>query len=434
MEPSKGQQAGPRISRATSLRLERPKANGQDANVGHKPDLNPKSIEDIPKTRDPSPTKLPVGCFRKGSSVRQASGAVSQVATTAHKRQSSASSVNLRGETLFTRPSQQPSLNTVKEASTVRDGESKSKPPTTRKVAPSVGPHTRNGSKGNSDIRRANDEKLKPKSTSGIVVPETKQRPGHTRTPSLGLAKVQAKASQRGASSDLGSQREGHSVHRHTLLDSSLELLQLHAIHSKSARTQCEWIESARKFYAGEFRKIVSFKEALNTREKDLFMQRNASALIQWGSRSGVDTLERRLQVLSTVLDDVWQLSSPTGRCTSIVMAFEHWYENAAESQECQSGTKRSAGTAVNATEGLGDGWKAEVLSLQEKMLEAANSILSLGEIESESDIARTIGLLLEQIKNMLEELELMHSIEQLMVLQQQFWVRRSIDELSRGI
>lgn len=211
------------------------------------------------------------------------------------------------------------------------------------------------------------------------------------------------------------------------LTEPPLELLQLHAIHSRSGRTQQEWTESARKFYEARFLDLVSVKKALEARELDLLLQRNAAAIIDWGARSGGANLERKIQVLSTTLDDVWQLTKPTGRYTLLVLAFEHWYDTAGGVNAQQAGHSRS-------TEGLGDGWKAELATLQEELLLAANATLSLGDVEGDSDIARVVGLVLEMVKNMLEEVELMESIEQAVVVQQQAWVQSTLDELRQEI
>ena len=215
-------------------------------------------------------------------------------------------------------------------------------------------------------------------------------------------------------------------------LESTLELAQLHIIHSKAALTQAEWAESARRALEKQHDELMELKRSLDERDRADAMQRNAKAIVSWMNRAGSDTLHRRIKVISKVLDDFWQLTSLGGRYVAVVEAFEHWYDAATEPRsehERQGGGEEFRTRQV--TVGLGDGWKAEVDSLQDKLVQAAQDILSLGDIDPDAELARCIALLSEMTHNMLEELEALLFIEQSLVLQEQFWMQASLDHLT---
>jgi hypothetical protein len=438
MDPRKSDPQRPRVSRATSLRLERQKHSEPSGSIQGNPGPGAESSEAIPKARDPSPTKLPVGSFRRTNSVRQASGVSAQTETSSHRRHGSASSIGQpRNDGSTRRPAQASTLRSVKESLLSKDSEDKPRPPIAQKVTPTArqpAAHARTVSQGNVNLQSARKDKQQvPLTEPKASPPRTRHASSHPRNASLGSMQAPSREQRSIAASSSSTQRSV-TLRSDNLVESSLELLQLHAIHSRSGKTQREWMESARKFYESQFKEVVAFKDAMKAREVDLLVQRNAAAVIEWGSRTGGDTLERRVQVLSSTLDEAWQLSNPTGQYTSIVQAFEHWHENAAKLQERPSTGSKASQQPLNVVEGLGDGWKAEVATLQEGLLQAANDILSLGDIEGESDIVRSITLVLELINNMLEELELMESIEQHIVQQQRGWVQSSLNELRRDI
>ena len=438
MDPSRDDRTRPRVSRATSLRLERQKNSGPvSSNQDNPIPLGGSSVA-APQTRDPSPTKLPVGSFRRAASVRQPSGASAPPEAASHRRHGSTSSIRLRqNDVSGSRPAQGPVLRPVKESAFSKDENSKPSVATTGKVKPTtrqVSAQSRTASRESVNLRGAGKGKQEvPVTDSKALSNYTENSSARHRDSALGSTQAQSKELTSTAASTSGVQRRD-AAQSQSLVDSSLELLQLHAIHSRAGKTQREWIESARKSYESQFMEIVAFREAVQAREKDLLMQRNASAVIEWGSRAGGDTLARRVQVLSSTLDEAWHLSSPTGRYSSIVQAFEHWYENATKLTVDSSTRSKGFQARSIVTEGLGDGWKAEVAALQDSLLQGANDILSLGDVEGESDIVRAITLALELIKNMLEELELMESVEQNIVQQQRGRVKASLNDLTREV
>ena len=218
------------------------------------------------------------------------------------------------------------------------------------------------------------------------------------------------------------------------VFESRLELLHRHMMHRDAAMVQKEWQDSAEQSYERQFKDLVAIDSSLDSRETEHLEQLNVNAIMAWCSGSEEATLERKIQTLSTIVEEAWNASRPSGKYTLTIQAFEHWYARASEVQLQRLSNQSVANDHIHVLEGLGDGWKAEVMSLHGRMLQAADSLLRLGEVQRQSDLARCVTVLSEMLKNMLEELEIVQLIESQMVQQERLWVESSVNRIASGL
>ena len=262
------------------------------------------------------------------------------------------------------------------------------------------------------------------------VVPTERSRLREPSTTSAAKASRLAQPEQKdtGASS-----RQGFSYSRETL-DPRLELLHAHVIHRNSQATEEEWKASARRHYQKRFKVLQDRSKELDEKEIAHLEQKNAGALIDWGNQKDGMTLDQKIHKVSSILDQVWRLSAAEGQYTHAIQAFEHWLL-AAEGVRQRRKAGKDARARFGVVEGLGDGWKAEVQSLHDSLVEAASDIMALCEIFADSsDIQRCILVTTEALTHMLEELELITSIEEQMTADEQTWVKGSINDIAAGL
>lgn len=217
-------------------------------------------------------------------------------------------------------------------------------------------------------------------------------------------------------------------------LEPRLELLHTHVVHRSSDRVQKEWEANGRQHYEKQFSALRKRDEALDEKEIDWLEQRNAAAILCWANQAEGITIEQKVQKASAIIDKVWRMSAPDGKYTLAVQAFEHWLEIVRAIQH-QRETGQGARAGTDAIEGLGDGWKAEILALQNTIMSSASDILTLGEIAVESsDLQRCITTVSESLTQMLEELELIALIEEHTAQAEQKWIQDSINSIASDL
>lgn len=212
--------------------------------------------------------------------------------------------------------------------------------------------------------------------------------------------------------------------------DLKLELLQLHMLHRHTSTIQQEWQCSAENRFRARFHDLAFAHNSLTTREGEFQEQVNASAFVAWGSRTDGLTIEHKVLVLSSILSEVWDLSEPNGKYSCLLESFEHWYTRASRVLQLQRCPDVNQTGLVSSTEGIGDGWKAEIALLQLKIHRFHEQIRALGEVQPQSDLARCLVSLSSMLCNMMEELDLL----QQMVLRGQMWIKKSVDRLATDL
>ncbi|MCJ1283714.1 hypothetical protein MMC26_003045 [Xylographa opegraphella] len=218
----------------------------------------------------------------------------------------------------------------------------------------------------------------------------------------------------------------------------NVELLQLHMLHRSSFATQVQWESSAKKYYSNRFEALAADHENMTGREMNLQEQINASAIIAWGSGSDNVSVGSKIRKLSRILNDVVDLSDPSGQYTCLLNSFEHWYNNAFKIRQLRARRDSIHFHTERTLEGIGDGWKAEADTLRSKLLAYQEELILLGEAHPKSDLTRCLDAVLGALTNMLEELDVIRAIETQFLSAEENWLRDSLGriaaDLSSGI
>lgn len=223
----------------------------------------------------------------------------------------------------------------------------------------------------------------------------------------------------------------GNLVFSRETLDPRLELLHLHAIHRSSHKNQAQWQEQAFNDYRQKFEFLQVRNQDLNELEIEALTQRNATAIVSWGSQG--NGLEKQIPALSSVVAQVDHQTSNNGEYTLVIQAFEHWIDSVTTLQTQRANPRGKVDTKV--IEGLGDGWLAEIDSLQTKLVNFADVMLGLAELDIvESEIGRTITAVSEMLKNMLEELDMILGLEKSIVNEENEWIEGSVMSITNNI
>ena len=221
-------------------------------------------------------------------------------------------------------------------------------------------------------------------------------------------------------------------------LVSNLELLQLHMLHRSSFATKLQWESSAEKYYKGRFDELASNHESMTTRERNLQEQVNASAVIAWGNGTDHVSVGLKIRKLSRILNEVVEVSDPSGQYSCLIKSFEHWYSYASRTRQLRATRDGYHPHIDRALEGMGDGWKAEADTLTSKFLTYQEELIFLGDASPKSDLIRCIDAVLGSLTNMLEELDLIQAIESQLLCEEESWLNDSLGriaaELSSGM
>ena len=213
-----------------------------------------------------------------------------------------------------------------------------------------------------------------------------------------------------------------------------MELAQLHLLHRYALSVQAQWEESAKRSYARRFNTLHERHTELKEVSHQQQMLVNQLALVQWShGRSGVQIADK-VQLLSHNISDIRDLLLPEGKYTRILEVFESWSVQALRVRGQRESIGRKLGRDLDVIEGIGDGWKAEAMVLERELTYSARDLRSFGEVQSTSSLARILSLYRKLTDGLLEELDLIQSIENEIMSQETSWIERTIHNLASHV
>ncbi|KAF7714623.1 Uncharacterized protein PECH_007219 [Penicillium ucsense] len=229
------------------------------------------------------------------------------------------------------------------------------------------------------------------------------------------------------------------------------ELLQLSLFHSGSLQQQAEWKSAAETRLRQQFDVVAHQYRSIQVDEQRHQYQTNMQSLVQWlqncSGHQGLDGFSEQIQIFSQVLQEVWDLgaSAPlSGQYTRVVAAFEKWLDRASEIWNHRDTTGAIDGNAF--IDRLDQSWKDAVRALQVDLELCARRLQSLcilpsascqsaggDETSAQSALARVAEGLAESIRLMMQEIRMMRSLEEEIVLSEKDYVRDTVNELTRS-
>ncbi|KAJ5483968.1 hypothetical protein N7539_005764 [Penicillium diatomitis] len=229
------------------------------------------------------------------------------------------------------------------------------------------------------------------------------------------------------------------------------ELLQLSLFHSGSLQQQAEWKSAAETRLRQQFDVVTHQYRSIQVDEQRRQYQTNMQSLVQWlqncSGHQGLDGFSEQIQIFSQVLQEVWDLGASahvSGQYTRVVAAFEKWLDRASEIWNHRDTTGAIDGNAF--IDRLDQSWKDAVRALQVDLELCARRLQSLcilpsassqssggDETSAQSALARVAEGLAESIRLMMQEIRMMRSLEEEIVLSEKDYVRDKVNELTRS-
>ncbi|MCJ1259056.1 hypothetical protein MMC24_006891 [Lignoscripta atroalba] len=217
----------------------------------------------------------------------------------------------------------------------------------------------------------------------------------------------------------------------HECAQLQIELLHLHLLHARSAAAQNQWQHSAEKYYRDRFRSLAEQHAKLKDQESNIQQQVNITAIRDWCRGLPDGKAADRLRVLVKFISEVSAMIGAEGKHTHTVKAFEHWYMRASCIRQPREQFQSPRDGLYDFVEGIGDGWRAEMTLLERELGAFLRELQVLGKPDEGSSLARVLNSFRIILTDMMEELEIMWSIEDGMVSEDQLWVKESVSQVA---
>ena len=210
-----------------------------------------------------------------------------------------------------------------------------------------------------------------------------------------------------------------------------MELAQLHLLHRSAFSVQVQLEESAKRSYEHRFNALSERHTELMEVAHQQQTLVNQLALVQWSQdRSGAQIADK-VQLFSHNISDICNLLMSEGKLTRILEIFESWFAQALQVRRQRESSGRKLGRDLGFIEGIGDGWKAEAMLLERELTYSARDFESFGEVQSTSSLGRILSLYRKLMVGLLEELDLIQSIENGIMTQETSWIESTIHNLA---
>ncbi|KAI1955894.1 hypothetical protein LOZ58_006589, partial [Ophidiomyces ophidiicola] len=221
-----------------------------------------------------------------------------------------------------------------------------------------------------------------------------------------------------------------------------VELLQLLLLHSEGLQAKRKWEASMDAKCRELHSSVVKTYQSVLATERAVQRDRNVAALEQFAADvqacNGRYDFATQIQMLSRVIQEVSDLTeSRDGRYNVVIQEFEEWSAHVKEVK--QSRTQKTGGLQFIDT--LRDGWRNDVAALSAK-LELCSRELDCVEIRTAttqgddrsgyhaSALVRAVTGHRELIRSMIDELDVIATIESEVTMMERSWVTRTVDSL----
>ncbi len=213
-----------------------------------------------------------------------------------------------------------------------------------------------------------------------------------------------------------------------------MELAQLHLLHRSASTIQAQWEKSAERSLQRRFGSLS--KQHLELKEIACESQAliNQSGLLSWCRKLSDVQIAEKVQLLSRCIVEIGSMLDSQSRYSCLISLFEAWSEEASRIRATRDHSIHGFGLNLDFVESIGDGWTAEVVTLNKKLSSISRELESLGEVPKESSVSRVLVMLKSMVNNLKFELEFIRSIEHESMTQEISWVQDRIKDLADDV
>ena len=223
------------------------------------------------------------------------------------------------------------------------------------------------------------------------------------------------------------------------------ELLQLHLLHQSSFQIRREWEEDARRKLEIRFNEVAGRDRELSAREREELSMINAHAFARWKDVGvpGIG-LDEKVRILDEALSDIWTMSDEkSGRYTRLVRTFEKFLGQVKDVLEYRERDDHRhdlnaelLDDEVIFIDPLPREWKEAAFHVERKLKSCQEALESLGNADpttreeshgnaSRSTLSRALHNLSNIVDGMLEELNVMVTLEDEIVRREKEWIEK---------
>lgn len=227
------------------------------------------------------------------------------------------------------------------------------------------------------------------------------------------------------------------------------EILQLSLFHSSYLQRNAEWQASAEASLRKKYDLVAEAYRSTLAGEKETQRRLNLHALNLWFENSrenrGGAAFSEQIQTLSSIVQDVSDLSDKSGKYEQAVRVFEDWFEEADQIRQRRDRSDQGTGIKEVAVfvDPLDVSWKKELYALTTRLGLCARQLQDLDilghgaadadegrRLNHDSALVRIVTSLGEMITLMVDELNTMRTIERDIVRLEREWVSRRTELL----
>lgn len=193
-----------------------------------------------------------------------------------------------------------------------------------------------------------------------------------------------------------------------------------------------QWKDSAKKKLGTRFQHVVAENERLVQLEAQESGKINAAALKKWQDK-GVPGLglAERTRILDEILTGVYNFGDSGGKYARLVRRFEKWLVRNEDVRKAREHGEELEGDEVLFVEPLDQGWKDELLHTERRLQAWGQDLHALGLPDGSSGLRNVLERLGDLVGGMVEEVNVMRSLEDEMVRRESDWIKGMIDDVT---
>ncbi|KAI9707440.1 MAG: hypothetical protein M1836_000401 [Candelina mexicana] len=207
------------------------------------------------------------------------------------------------------------------------------------------------------------------------------------------------------------------------------ELLQLHLMHMSSATVQRQWEDSAELNLRQHFEDVRATHWKSHIARQKAQGRINIEALKDWHKHNTGLGSSEKIQILGSSVQDIYGTVDVNGRLAQLVKTFTRWIDTVQRIWQARS-DQRVGQIDLEIVEGLGEDWKADCVTISRKMYTYLKSSERLPIPVDGSSLATIMKVSLSLGASVIEELDIMQTIERQIVKDETAWVEESISLL----
>lgn len=208
------------------------------------------------------------------------------------------------------------------------------------------------------------------------------------------------------------------------------ELIQLHLLFQSATEVQHSWERSAKLCLQSHFELVRKKHVELDLRIKSQKASKNHSALVAWCNSMSRLELAEKLQLLSHNALDTSTLIEPGGRFMRVLDSFERWFSRAHRIKKSRNMLLGGMGWCLEFIESIGDDWKLEVATLEMKLASYSRELRNVVMPPADSNLACFLLSFQKFVVNLLEELDVIRSIECDVMAEETTWIKTAVLKL----